>query len=82
MATAKQHLRVFHKRHGRQSNSQPKGVAINRKSVGIIYINGHPYIYRADLVYHGVTPTLEQQMEDYERKYHRPGRRIIVVRRR
>lgn len=76
MATIRQYLWVFHKKHG-----DPRGIAINRKSVGIIYINGHPYIYRADLVYHGETPSLEQQLEDYERKYHKPGRRIIVVRR-
>lgn len=39
------------------------------------------FTFHPDLVYHNQDVTIEQMYEDYEKKEHKPGRRIIVVRR-
>lgn len=77
MARIKQALRILRRKDGRK----PKYLAVSRKSIGIIYINGRPYIYNADLVYHDQPVTIEQAVEDYEKKTHQNRRRVIVIRR-
>lgn len=61
---------------GRPKNRQTKGMAINRKSIGTVWINGVPYTYNPNLVYNNPV-TVEQIIEDSQPK----KRKVIVIRR-
>lgn len=52
-----------------------RGVAINKKSIGTILINGTLLTYNADLIYSNKVTT-EQIVEDSE-----PKKKIILIRR-
>lgn len=52
-----------------------RGVAINRNSIGTIWINGVPYTYNANLVYANKV-TVDQIVEDSQ-----PKRKIIIIKR-
>lgn len=61
---------------GRPRNRKTKGVAINRNSIGTIWINGVPHTYNADLVYKNEV-TVDQVIEDSKPK----KKKIILVKR-
>lgn len=57
-------------------------IFISRMSKGTIWINGKPFTYNADLVYHGkeaLNKTAEDIIEDYEKK--RRKKRVIIIKR-
>ena len=56
-----------------------KGIAINKNSIGVMWIGGVPYVYNSDLVYNEYAP-IEKIVEDYEKLF-KPKKRIIVIRR-
>ena len=60
---------------GRPKHRKTKGVAINRNSIGTIWINGVPYTYNANLVYANKV-TVDQIVEDSQ-----PKRKIIIIKR-
>lgn len=60
---------------GRPRNRKTKGVAINRNSIGTVWINGVPYTYNANLVYANKV-TVDQIVEDSQ-----PKRKIIIIKR-
>lgn len=70
MARARQVLII-----GSPRNKKTKGVAINRNSIGTIWVNGVPYTYNANLVYSNQV-TVEQIVEDSQ-----PKRKIIIIKR-
>ena len=61
---------------GHPKNRKTKGMAINRRSVGTVWINGVPHTYNANLVYdHPVT--VDQIVEDSQPR----KRKVILIRR-
>lgn len=60
---------------GRPKNRKTRGIAINKKSIGTIWVNGAPLTYNADLVYSNQVTT-QQIVEDSE-----PKKKIILIRR-
>lgn len=61
---------------GRPRHRKTKGVAINKNSIGTVWINGKPYTYNSDLVYSNPV-TVEQIVEDNQ-----PKQKIIIIKRR
>lgn len=60
----------------------PEFLFIDRKSIGTIWVNGKPFTYNAELVYHGeeaLNKTAEDIIEDYEKK--RRKKRVIIIKR-
>ena len=62
-----------------KNQKKAKGIWIDRKSIGTIWVSGIPYTYNADLVYNEYAP-IEKIVEDYEKLF-KPKKRIIVIRR-
>lgn len=54
---------------------KPKGVAISKKSIGTIWINGVPHTYNSDLVYNNPV-TIDKIVKDSQ-----PKPRVIIIRR-
>lgn len=70
MARARQILII-----GSPRGRKTKGIAINKKSIGTIVVNGTPMTYNADLVYSNQVTT-QQIVEDSE-----PKKKIILIKR-
>lgn len=61
---------------GPRNGRTPKGLFIDRKSVGTVWINGVPHTYNANLVYdHPVT--VDQIIEDSQPR----KKKVILIRR-
>lgn len=57
---------------------------IDKRSIGTIWVNGVPFTYNADLVYHGeaaMNTTIEDIYDDYEKR-RTSKRRVIVIKKR
>lgn len=54
---------------------QARGIAISRRSIGTVWINGIPYTYNPELIYK-TQITTDQIIEDSQ-----PKKRIIIIRR-
>ena len=63
---------------GRPKNRKTCGIAINKKSIGTIWVNGIPHTYNANLVYSNKVTT-EQIVEDDQKN--KTKKRIILIRR-
>lgn len=61
---------------GSPRNRKPKGIAINKNSIGTVWINGVPHTYNANLVYNNQV-TVDQIVEDSQ-----PKQKIIIIKRR
>lgn len=73
MARARQILII-----GSPKGRKTRGIAINKKSIGTIWVNGIPYTYNANLVYSNKVTT-EQIVEDDQKN--KTKKRIILIRR-
>lgn len=71
MSRVRQSLRIISKK-----DSKPKGIWINRSSIGTMWVNDVPYTYNADLVYKNEV-TVDQVIEDSQPK----KKKIILVKR-
>lgn len=71
MARARQILII-----GSPRGRKTKGIAINRNSVGTIWIDGVPHTYNADLVYQNKV-TVDEVIEDSKPK----KKKVIIIRR-
>lgn len=60
---------------GSPKNNKSKGVWINKKSIGTIWVNGIPHTYNANLVYNNPV-MVDEIVEDSE-----PKKKIIFIRR-
>ena len=60
---------------GSPKNNKSKGVWINKKSIGTIWVNGIPHTYNADLVYNNPV-TIDEIVKDSQ-----PKPRVIIIRR-
>lgn len=54
---------------------KPKGVAISKKSIGTIWINGVPHTYNPQLVYHNEVD-VDKLIDDSQ-----PKKKIILIKR-
>lgn len=61
---------------GRPRHRKTKGVAINKNSIGTVWINGVPHTYNANLVYNNPV-TVDKIVEDSQ-----PKQKIIIIKRR
>lgn len=70
MARARQILII-----GSPRGQKTKGIAINKKSIGTVWINGIPHTYNSDLVYNNPV-TIDKIVKDSQ-----PKPRVIIIRR-
>lgn len=73
MARARQILII-----GSPKGRKTRGIAISKKSIGTIWVNGIPHTYNANLVYSNKVTT-EQIVEDDQKN--KTKKRIILIRR-
>lgn len=70
MARARQELKIISNKY-----SKPKGIWINRHSIGTIWINGIPHTYNPQLVYRNEVD-VDKIVEDSQ-----PKKKIILIKR-
>lgn len=76
MASAGQGLRVFRPKD--RDKNKPKGVWIDRRSIGTMYVNGVPYTFNPELVANSYLE-MEEKIEEYYRR--RSKKKVIYIRR-
>ncbi len=80
MATVRQKLVIWSARNPKG----PKGLFINRMSIGTIWVNGVPFTYNADLVYRNedaLNTTIEDIYDNYEKRCTSKRRTIVIKKR-